>query len=517
MRVAIYCRLSEEDRGKQFRTDDSESIQNQKSLLLQYAMDRDWDVCDIYSDDDYRGSDRSRPEWNQLLKDAEQRKFDIVLCKTQARFTREMEMVEKYIHFLFPTWGIRFIGVADHADTENKGNKKQRQIMGLTNEWYLEDMSDSIKAALTARRKEGFHIGSFPLYGYIKCPKDKGKLIIDPEAAAVVREVFRLYVEGHGKTYIARHLNDRGIPNPTEYKRQKGITYKTPKHKLGTLWKYYAISAMLENEVYIGNMVQGRYGSISYKTGVNKPIPKDQWIRVENTHEPIIDLELWGRTQELLKSRSKPFGTGKVGLFSKKTRCVNCGYTMRACKTHGRHYLKCGTKHTAKDACVGSFISVIELEAAVLTELQQLLDCYLDNDEVGRYVRIVNTIEDKIVGLQSEKSTCIKKIAEYGLAIKQAYMDKVKGVISDTEFVDFSQEFSTDKKRLESRVQSIDDEITTIEHRRDKMKDKRQIIAEYANVERLDRVMVETLIDYVLIGKRDPETKQVPVEIYWNF
>lgn len=170
-KVAIYCRLSEEDRNKQHETDDSNSIQNQKSMLIQYVLEQGWEVYNIYSDDDYTGSDRRRPEFNKLLNDAEHRKFDIILCKTQSRFTRELELVEKYIHGLFPIWGIRFISIVDNADTANKGNKKSRQINGLVNEWYLEDMSENIRSVLTDRRKNGFHIGAFALYGYKKDPE----------------------------------------------------------------------------------------------------------------------------------------------------------------------------------------------------------------------------------------------------------------------------------------------------------------------------------------------------------
>ena len=215
-KVAIYCRLSEEDKNKQNATDDSGSIQNQKAMLRDYADRMGWELYGIYSDDDYAGSDRNRPEFKRLLADAQAKKFDIILCKTQSRFTRELELVERYIHGLFPIWGIRFVSIVDNADTANKGNKKSRQINGLVNEWYLEDMSDSIKSALDSRRKNGFHIGSFALYGYKKDPDLKGHLIIDEEAAAVVREVFTLFSQGYGKTAIARMLNDRGIPNPTE-------------------------------------------------------------------------------------------------------------------------------------------------------------------------------------------------------------------------------------------------------------------------------------------------------------
>ena len=261
-RVAIYCRLSEEDRNKKFETDDSNSIQNQKAMLLEYSIEHGWEVYNIYSDDNYTGSDRNRPEFVRLLEDAKARKFDIILCKSQSRFTRELELVERYINGLFPIWGIRFVSLVDNADTANKGNKKSRQINGLVNEWYLEDMSENIRSVLTNRRKNGFHIGAFALYGYKKDPDQKGHLIIDEEAAAVVREVFTLFSQGYGKTAIARMLNDRGIPNPTEYKRLHGLRYQQPKRKNSTHWKYSAISDMIVNEICIGNMAQGKYGSI---------------------------------------------------------------------------------------------------------------------------------------------------------------------------------------------------------------------------------------------------------------
>ena len=190
-----------------------------------------------------------------MLEDAEVHRFDIILCKSQSRFTRELELVEKYINGLFPIWGIRFISLVDNADTSNKGNKKARQINGLVNEWYLEDMSENIRAVLTSRRKGGFHIGAFAPYGYKKDPEQRGRLLIDEEAAAVVREIITLFSQGYGKTAIARLLNERGIPNPTEYKRQHGLRYQQPKGKTGALWKYAAISGILTNELYIGNMV----------------------------------------------------------------------------------------------------------------------------------------------------------------------------------------------------------------------------------------------------------------------
>lgn len=516
-KAAIYCRLSEEDRNKQSETDDSGSIQNQKSMLLQYALTQGWEVYSIYSDDDYAGSDRNRPEFQRLLKDAEQRKFDIVLCKTQSRFTRELELVEKYIHGLFPIWGIRFVSIVDNADTANKGNKKSRQINGLVNEWYLEDMSENIRSVLTNRRQNGFHIGAFALYGYKKDPERKGHLIIDKEAAAVVREVFTLFSQGYGKTAIARMLNDRGVPNPTEYKRLHGLRYRQPKQKNSTLWKYYAISGMLTNEIYIGNMVQGKYGSASYKSKQNKPRPKSEWYRVEGTHEAIIDRGLWDRVQAMIAQKAKPFVVGSVGLFARKVRCANCGYIMRSSKNRGRHYLQCSNRHIAKDACVGAFISVEKLERIVIDELNRLSARYLDMDELERKVEFCDSMETQRARLLKDKSAYQKRADDCAKCIRELYLDKVKGIISEADFVDMSREFSQEKERLEAQITAFGAQLAELDARIAAGDSRRTMIERYTNLEHLNREMVEILIDYIIVGKRLPGEKGPPVEIHWNF
>lgn len=517
MKVAIYCRLSEEDRNKQSVTDDSYSIQNQKAMLLQYAMEQGWEVYNIYSDDDYTGADRRRPEFNRLLEDAEHHKFQVILCKTQSRFTRELELVEKYIHGLFPLWGIRFVSIVDNADTANKGNKKSRQINGLVNEWYLEDMSDNIRSVLTNRRKNGFHIGAFALYGYKKDPNRKGHLLIDEEAAAVVREVFTLFSQGYGKTTIARMLNDRGIPNPTEYKRLQGLRYQQPKMKNSTLWKYFAIADMLENEIYIGNMVQGKYGSVSYKTKQNKPRPKNEWYRVEGTHEPIIDIELWEKVQELLRQKAKPFDTGAIGLFAKKARCANCGYVMRSSKTRDRHYLKCSNRYVAKDACIGSFISVDKLEQLVITELRHLASEYLDQDELERNIEFCDNLQGQKKQVLADIAAYEKKVSEYAKGVRELYIDKVKGLISENDFLELSKDFSSEKERLEHLIMKSQKRLADIEEKIQAGDNRRELIQQYTNLEHLNRELVEVLIDYILVDRRIPGTRDVPIEIHWNF
>ena len=228
MKAAIYCRLSKEDEDleKENRGKESESIQNQKSMLIDYALEKGYEIYHIYSDEDYSGIDRNRPDFNRMIEAASQKKFDIILAKTQSRFTRDMELVEKYLHGKFIEWGIRFIAVVDHVDTADEYNKKSRQINGLVNEWYLEDLSNNVRSVLTHKRREGKYIGTFALYGYKKDPKDKNHLIIDSEAAEIVKYIFALYLAGNGASRIARLLNEENISSPTRYKREHGINYK---------------------------------------------------------------------------------------------------------------------------------------------------------------------------------------------------------------------------------------------------------------------------------------------------
>ena len=517
MKVAIYCRLSEEDKDKHCETDDSNSIQNQKNMLLQYSMEHGWDVYDIYSDDDYTGADRNRPEFKRLLSDAEQHKFDTILCKTQSRFTRELELVEKYIHGLFPLWGIRFISVVDNADTENKGNKKSRQINGLINEWYLEDMSENIKSVLTNRRENGYHIGAFAPFGYMKDPAQKGHLIIDEDAAAIVREIFLMYVTGMGKSAIAKDLNERHIPNPTEYKHIHGYHVKSPQNRCGTLWSYYTISQIVSNEVYIGNMVQGRYGSVSYKTKKNKPKPKDKWIRVEHTHEAIIEKPLWDKAQSISKTRSKPFGNGELGLFSGKARCMYCNCSMRTKKNNDKYYLQCSNRYKSSSACVGSFIPVAQLEKAVIAEINQLSELYLDTNILEKRITLNTDLVSKRNAIENRITDYKERLDECCQGIRGLYIDKVKNIITDEDFVILSETLCADRDWFNQAIASAEKRIAEINAKIELGDNRKKIIEKYTNINRLNRIIVTELIDYIAIGRRDPETNQVPIEIHWNF
>lgn len=469
MRAAVYCRLSEEDRNKPAGCE-SGSMINQRAMLMQYASERGWEVYGVYSDDDYAGADRSRPAFRRLIADAEAKKFDVVLCKTQSRFTREMELVERYINGLFPLWGIRFISIADGCDTADPANKKSRQINGLVNEWYLEDMSQSIRAVLDSRRAMGLHIGSGAPYGYAKDPNSKGHLIIDEGKAEVVRRIFAMYLRGRGKTAIARSLNSEGIPSPG-----------------GGLWRHSAIDRLLCSEVYIGNMVQGKYGSESYKTKKNRPQPPERWFRAENTHEAIISREEWEKARWLAASRAKTGSRQSAGIFAGRAYCAYCGSQMSSCRSRGRSYLRCSLKYTSRNACTGGFISVNRLEGLVLAELNRIAAECLEPE------RLKLSPDGAAGRLKRQAEGCSDAIAEL-------YLHRAEGVLSESDFLAALKRLTAKRQRLEETLkeQTAEREVPL------------QLLS-------LRREAIEIMTDSILIGRREKGSFDVPVEIRWSF
>lgn len=303
MKAAIYCRLSVEDEDRGSSKCISESIQNQQLLLLDYAKKHDYELFAIYVDEDYSGLDSSRPAFVRMLADAQAGYFQVILCKTQSRFTRDMELVERYLHHLFPLWGIRFIGIVDGVDTAERHNKKARQITGLINEWYCEDLSDNIRAVFQKKMQDGQFIGSFACYGYKKDPTDHHRLVIDEPAAQIVQRIYQLYLSGTGVTSIARQLTTEQIPPPSIYKQMQGLKFHSPRSSVH--WSVSTIKNILKNPTYTGTLVQGKEKKLSYKSKKMIHLPPECWIRIPGTHPAIISEEDFQTVQNQLQLKKR--------------------------------------------------------------------------------------------------------------------------------------------------------------------------------------------------------------------
>lgn len=308
-KAAIYCRLSTEDVNLR-EDENSESILNQKLLLTDYAAAHRLSVYCLYVDDNYSGLDNRRPAFCRLLEDARHGRFQVILCKNQSRFTRDMETAERYLNCLFPLWGIRFIGVCDGADSEDRKNRKLRQINGLVNEWYCEDLSDNIRMILREKMQSGQFIGSFASYGYTKDPADPHRLIPDPPAAAVIRRIFEACLSGLSLRRIAELLNRENILPPCAYKTQQGLLFQTPFsgfHSTGESprWSSSSVRRILTNPIYIGVLIQGKEKKENFKSSRRIPCPPQQWAVKEHAHPPLISEDAFFQAQLALASRRK--------------------------------------------------------------------------------------------------------------------------------------------------------------------------------------------------------------------
>lgn len=522
LKAAIYCRLSKEDIDKASSDQESESIVNQTLMLLDFVEQKGFELYDIYKDDDYSGLYDDRPGFERLIKDAEDGKFNIVIAKSQSRFTRNMEHLERYIHHDFPLWGIRFIGMVDNADTEVKGNKKARQINGLVNEWYCEDLSESIKASYRIKQKNGQFLGSSTPYGYVKDPKDNHHLIPDPYAANVVKRIFHMYLSGIGKAQIGQILTKEGILIPTEYKRQVlKINYHNAMQKYGDdcRWSFQTIHGILKNEVYIGNLIQNKCRKKSYKDKSKKAVPQEEWIRVNNTHEPIISKEIFDRVQEQLKERSRKVNIVALNenLFARRLFCGDCGKPFTVCYSkrnkRGERYRKyiCSEyKQWGNKYCTSHSIREDVLEEIVLKDLKNHASMILTEESKNMLneFRCISSFNNQSFNIKKIKEE-LQKVENYKV---QAFENFVDGLLNKNEYIKLKEKYESDEKKLQVDLQNYGGDVCENIEKTQFEKWLSNFTNDF-NVEKLTREMVLNLINSIYIF----EDKRIQINYRFEF
>jgi DNA invertase Pin-like site-specific DNA recombinase/DNA-binding transcriptional MerR regulator len=530
-KVAIYVRLSKEDQDKLNKGDDSASIQNQKMMLVDYAISHEMQIYHIYADDDYAGSDTNRPEWIKMIKDAEIGKFDIILCKTQARFARSMEVVEKYINGCFAEWGIRFISIVDNIDTNIKATKKNSQINGLVDQWYLEDLSENIKRTFRQKMKAGQYLGGFAPYGYIKDPNDKHKIIIDEEAAKVVRLIFDLSLQGYGVNIISQKLSEMKIPTPTEHKKNQGFKFYNPNSQIYSkkgLWGYTTVKRILNNPVYIGTLIQGREKKVSYKSKKVVVAPKDEWVVIENNHEPIISKEVFEKTQKLLQIRRKTCKTTsgqkfQPHLFSGKIRCADCNSAMT--KTSGRlaggyDYFMCQLgKKTKYKECTRHSIRYNTVEKYVDLEIKKQIKSMLeygDNiEEIKKHFNKDATNDKKILSIKKQLQKNENKVDNLNKSISSLYVDKVSGIVDENDFITIKENINIEIQQIKDKNLLLSNDLKSLTVDNKKINNFMDAVHKYANYEKLTFEIVNDFIECIYIHEAN-ENGELKIDIKWN-
>lgn len=460
-----YLRLSKEDDDiAKSETLQSNSIENQKEYIEDYLQSKpEIRVVDFYIDDGYSGVNFDRPDFQRMLQDIKDKKINCVIVKDLSRLGRNYIEVGKYIERLFPFLGVRFIAINDNFDSADDAALSNNIIVpfkNLINDAYCRDISIKIRSHLEVKRKRGEFIGAFPVYGYMR-GEDKNKLIVDPCAAEIVKEIFAMKMEGMSQQAIADELNRLGVLSPAEYKKEQGSGYKTvfQTHSRAK-WTAVAVLRVLTNEVYMGTLIQGKESTPNYKVRVREKKPKEEWIRVENVHEAIISRTDFELISDILQKDTR-VSTGKsaVSVYSGYLVCADCGCSMVRKKVRSGSleyvYYVCSGNKKDKDICSSHRISENTLNMAITKTLQLHLKQLGDLQESIRYIRETSGNSDKIkkLVLQSEKRK--EDIEKYNRLKLECYEDYKKELITQDEYMLF-------KKELDNRIEEIQRAITEL-------------------------------------------------------
>lgn len=504
--AALYVRLSREDGDKE----ESDSVVNQKGLLQQFVgLEPDIMVYDVYMDDGWSGTNFERPDFIRMMNDIKEKKVNCVIVKDLSRFGRNYIDVGQYIEKIFPLMDIRFISITDNLDSF-KNPQTMNNIMvpfkNLINDEYCRDISNKVRSSLDMKRKQGKHIGSFACYGYKKDPEDHNHLVIDEEAAEVVRDIFKWYISGMSILSIAQKLNELGIPNPSNYKKQNGLRYKNRYEKMSSgKWPDSSVRRILGNQMYIGNLVQGVLKIKSYKVQVAQRQAKDDWIIVENTHEPIISKEDFETVQELLQRNTRKAPAQKeVYLFSGFIRCGDCGRSMS--RKHHHHdygdytYYVC-TTHTKLDktACSKHTTRADKLEAVVLASIQSQIALAVDMEKAISTINSSAKANKEAVRLRKMLEQAKRDVEQAEMMMIDLYPDWKAGVISKDEYIKLKERFERQKLDALQKVQELQAKIEDAENGQDSTNQFLENFVKYRNIDKLTREVIVALIDMIYI------------------
>ncbi len=507
-RLGKYIRLSKEDllRGR----DESNSVINQRRLLEQYHQAHleefyEGSEEDVYVDDGKTGTDTNREDFQRLLSDISSGRINCVIVKDLSRLSRNYTDAGNLIENLFVRLNVRFISLAEGVDSYRNPDSVSNIIVPITNvmnDQYCYQTSKKIRQVFDMKRRNGEFIGSYAPYGYVKDPQDKHSLLVDPEAAEVVKSIFSMFLSGMNKRGITYYLNDHGVLCPTAYKKQQGLKYNAPNAQGNPMWSTITIDTILKNRVYVGDMVQGRQRVKSYKIHIQERVPEDEWFIVENTHEAIIDRETFDKVQGLLKrdTRTAP-KSKKLYLFSGFLKCADCGRAMSRIASKGIYvYYQCGTyKSLSKKACTMHSIKSDRLEAGVLFAIQQQVHLAVVYSELAARINSAPLKKSKSKRLEDAIAAKEKELAKI-MRYKQAlYQDWKDGEITRNDYRHMSEDYERQAEALNNVLRTLTDEQEQLENGVDAESPFLAAFLKYQNIDKLTREILAELIDHIKV------------------
>ena len=519
--AAIYVRLSKEDGDvSDASRAESNSISNQRELIKDFLKDKtDIRVVSERVDDGFSGVDFERPAFRLMLEDIRQGKVDCVVVKDLSRFGRNYIESGRYIEKIFPMLGVRFIAVNDGYDSL-AGKSQTDEIVipfkNLINDAYCRDISVKIRSHLEVKRKNGEFIGSFAPYGYQKDEGCRNRLVIDPVAAGIVRDIFRMKLHGMSQDAIAGRLNETGVLSPMEYKSASGSNYQTS-FKTGerALWSSVTVRRILENECYIGNLVQGRQTTPNHKVKKSVVKPEKDWVRVEKNHEPVVSDRDFAIVQRLLgmDTRMSP-EQAEVYPLAGMVVCADCGAAMvrkNVCAGNKKYRYYVCSRNKATKECASHRIAAERLEEAVLHLLKVQIGNILDLKRAMEKVSEIPFQELDIRELEKRIEQKEAEVLRYKELRNMLYEDMKDGIVSKEDYMELHEAYTQRRDMAEEAVGKMKQEIRDIIASNTDKYRWLDYFAEHRNIDRLTRNVAVELIDRVKVVDKDT------VEVVFSF
>ena len=505
-RVGNYIRLSESDEDKTYESD-SESVINQRHLLMDFVKENGFTFVDEYVDDGYTGTNFNRPGFQRMIKDIESGRINCVITKDLSRLGRNHVGCGNLLEEYFPANKIRFISILDGVDTFlDSANNDIAPFKSLFNDMTSKDTSKKIRSILKNKKQQGKFIGSKPCYGYMRDSEDKGHLIPDPEVAPVVKKIFKMAYYGNGVSDIVSYLNDNNIKCPSAYKGTKSSS----RQKLN-MWTISSVNKLLKNRIYTGDMVQNKQTKMSYKSQKKITLDESLWIIVENTHEALVSKAMFDSIQNAPSRTRITHCNREKRLLENLLTCKECGNTLSVLHRKNKNYkdniywsVNCNkyARDPRRKLCYPHFFPYDKLEEKIMSAIKKTCQRYLDSLNVKELSEKIKRERKKVKNEhQKERESLVLDIEELKRKMDALYDDKFNGIISADNYVRLSSQTEKQIASLNSRIYEIDNEENQIkEDTKEIIKYEEQIKA-LLNLDEPNRELIKTLVKIIYIDK----------------
>ena len=500
--AAVYCRLSKDDE----QAGESVSIETQKMMLTDYCHERGFSIYEIYADDGYSGLNFNRPAFTRLLEDIDNGKINLVITKDLSRLGRDYIQTGYYTDVYFSRKRVRYIAVNDGIDT-NRDDNDIAPFKNILNDMYAKDLSRKVKSAKRQRAYKGYYISAQAPYGYKADPTNRNRLIVDEEAAEVVKEIFRLALAGNSLSEISRALSRQKIIKPGIYKAQKGDTrfsryYQNEASSFS--WCYQTIRGILRDQVYTGDMVNHKFEIVNYKTKERAKVPKEERIVVPDRHEALVGRDDFERVQSLITLRHRPKKHNFENAFKNVTYCAECGHRMTLMMKHLKAgptpMIRCTNHFANPEKCTHNhYIYYDDLYSEVLKRIQGIAK-RIENGELLKRIQKQSSKRVKTDKLTAEKKKICKRLTALKKIIKKLYEDFAADLLDSESYHSMLIEYTQEQKQLNARLTVIESELSCTSNEEQNVQKLKTVLDEYLNIETLTANMLNQLIERIEIG-----------------